>query len=403
MGVVQKYGGSSVATIEKIKAVAARVAEEKRSGRDIVVVASAMGKTTDRLIELAGQTGGADNARELDALISTGEQTTVALLAMALNGMGIEAVSLTGAQSGFLTNGNHARAKIVDINLNALKRHIKEGKVVVVAGFQGADEKGNITTLGRGGSDTTAVALAAKLRWNCEIYTDVEGIFTVDPRRCPGAKPLHRITYDEMMELSALGVGALETRSVELAKKYRVPLYLGHASERDKSKGTYIMDRDDTFEAMPVTGISLADNCAVFHIADAPADGSCLSMLFSVIARLDINVDLLNQQLLPNGNVALSFGCKRDDAELLQKACAESGFPYELTVRHPLAKISLAGTGFITHSDLFNRAFEVLYTNGIRCYQISTCEISISITVDAVDAERGARLLAEEFELCEPA
>jgi aspartate kinase len=403
MGVVQKYGGSSVSTIEKIKAVAARVAEEKRSGRDIVVVVSAMGKTTDQLIELASQTGGADNARELDALISTGEQTATALLAMVLSGMDIPAVSLTGAQCGFLTNGNHARAKIVDIDTNALKHHIEQGKVVVVAGFQGADEKGNITTLGRGGSDTTAVALAAKLRYDCEIYTDVKSIYTVDPRRCPGAQPLNRITYDEMMEMAVLGAGALETRSVELAKKYRVRLYLGHAMERDKSKGTYIMERDDTFEAMPITGICLDNDCTVFHIAGAPADGSCLRDLFAIIARLDIHVSLLSQQLNPNGSVTLSFGCKQNDAELLQKACAQTGFPYEFTVHGPLTKISLAGTGLITHSEIANRAFEVLYKNGIRCNEISTSEISISVTVDAADAERGARLLAEEFELCKPA
>jgi len=403
MGVVQKYGGSSVATIEKIKAVAERVAEEKRSGRDIVVVASAMGKTTDQLIELASQTGGADNARELDALISTGEQTTVALLAMVLSGMGIPAVSLTGTQCGFLTNGNHARAKIVDIDANALKHHIEQGKVVVVAGFQGADALGNITTLGRGGSDTTAVALAAKLRYDCEIYTDVESIFTVDPRRCPGTRPLRRMTYDEMMEMAVLGTGALETRSVELAKKYGVRLYLGHAMERDKSKGTYIMEQDDTFEAMPVTGICLDNDYTVFHITGAPADGSCLRDLFVIIARLDISVTLVSQQLLPNGSVALSFGCKQNDADLLQKAWAQTGFPYEFNVHDPLTKISLAGTGLITHSDIANRTFEVLYESGIRCYQVSTSEISLSVTVDAADAERGARLLAEEFELCEPA
>ncbi len=402
MGVVQKYGGSSVATIERIKAVAARVAKEKQAGHDIVVVASAMGKTTNQLIELANKTGGADNARELDVLMSTGEQSTVALLAMTLSGMGVPAVSLTGTQCGFLTNDNHARAKIIDIHANTLKHHIEQGKVVVVAGFQGADVLGNITTLGRGGSDTTAVALAAKLNYDCEIYTDVDSIFAIDPRRCPGAKPINRITYDEMMEMAALGAGVLETRSVELAKKYKVPLYLGHALDFDKSKGTYIMERDDTFEDMPVTGICLENDYTVFHIAKAPHDGSCLRDLFSIIAKLDIKAGLLSQQLLQDGSVTLSFGCKIDEAEMLKRALAQTGFPYELTMHAPLVKISLAGMGLITHSDIANRTFSVLYKNGIRCYQISTGEISISVTVDAADAERGARLLAEEFELCTP-
>lgn len=403
MGIVQKYGGSSVATIEKIKAVAACIAEVKRSGHDIVVVASAMGKTTNQLIELAKQTGGADNARELDALMATGEQTTISLLAMALEGMGVPAVSLTGAQCGFLTNDNHSRARIIHIEAAGLQKHIADGKVVVAAGFQGMDAQGNITTLGRGGSDTTAVALAAKLGWGCEIYTDVPSIFTVDPRKCPGAKPLHRITYDEMMEMAALGAGVLETRSVELAKKYDVRLYLGQSLERDKTKGTYIMEKDTSFEYMPVTGISLSDNCAVLNIANAPADGSCVSNLFAIIARLGINVDLISQQFLSDGTIALSFSCKPDDAALLRKACAQSGFPYELDIQNSLAKISLVGVGMITHSGIANRAFEVLYRNGIRYYQISTSEISISITVDAENMEKAARLLAEEFELCEGA
>ncbi len=399
MGVVQKYGGSSVATLEKIRAVAECVAEVRRSGEQIVVVASAMGKTTNRLIELARQTGGADNARELDALMATGEQTTVSLLAMTLEGMGVPAVSLTGAQCGFVTNDNHSRAKIVDIKSDMLEKHIREGKVVVVAGFQGADTAGNITTLGRGGSDTTAVALAAKLGWDCEIFTDVESIFTIDPRKCPGAKRLHRITYDEMMEMASLGAGVLETRSVELAKKYHVKLYLGQSLERDRTKGTYIMENNSSFEAMPVTGISLSENCAMLNITNAPADGSCVSRLFELVAKLDVNVDMISQQLLSDGSIAISFSCKPEDALLLQKAGAETGLPYKLDVQNTLAKISLVGVGMITHSGIASRAFEILYKNNIRYYQITTSEISISITVDAENMEKAARLLADEFEL----
>ncbi|MEA5060234.1 MAG: aspartate kinase [Clostridia bacterium] len=401
MGVVQKYGGSSVATMEKIMAVALSVAEVKRAGSDIVVVASAMGKTTNHLISLAQYTGGADNAREMDALLATGEQTTISLLAMALNSLGIPAVSLSGAQCGFMTNSNHSRAKIMDININTLQKHLAEGKVVVVAGFQGIDEHGNVTTLGRGGSDTTAVALAAKLGWDCEIYTDVESIFTIDPRKCPGAKRIHRITYDEMMEMSALGAGVLETRSVEIAKKYGVRLYLGQALISDKTKGTYIMERDKSLETMPVTGISLTSNCAMLNINNAPADGSCVSNLFALAARLDVNVDMISQQILSDGSIALSFSCKPDNAILLRKTCIEAGLPYEIGIQNTLGKISLVGVGMITHSGIANRAFEVLFRNSIRYYQITTSEISISITVDSANMEKAARLLAQEFDLSE--
>ncbi len=401
MGVVQKYGGSSVATLDKIKAIAECVAEIKRSGEDIVVVASAMGKTTNQLIELAKQTGGANNVRELDALMATGEQTTVSLIAMTLEGMGIPAVSLTGAQCGFITNRNHSRARIMDIKADLLLKHIGEGKVVIVAGFQGVDDEGNITTLGRGGSDTTAVAIAAKLGWDCEIFTDVQSIFTVDPRKCPGAKRLHRITYDEMMEMASLGAGVLETRSVELAKKYHVKLYLGQSLERDRMKGTYIMEKDNTFEAMPVTGISLTENCAMLNITNAPADGSCVSRLFELVSRLDVNVDMISQQVLSDGSLAISFSCKPDDALLLKKASEESGFPYTLDVQNTLSKISLVGVGMITHSGIANRAFAILYRNHIRYYQITTSEISISITVDTENVEKAVKLLSDEFELRE--
>ena len=400
MGIVQKYGGSSVATMEKIKAVAACVAATRREGHDMVVVASAMGKTTNQLIALAKETGGADNVRELDALMATGEQTTVSLLAMALQGLGVPAVSLTGGQCGFLTNANHSRAKIVDIKDDALKRHIANGKVVVVAGFQGINEKGDITTLGRGGSDTTAVALAAKLGWDCEIYTDVESLFTIDPRKCPNAKRLHRIAYDEMMEMASLGAGVLETRCVEIAKKYGVRLYLGKSLETDKRKGTYIMESNETFESMPITGISLKENCAMLTITGAPGDGRCVDDVFALVAELDVNVDMISQQILSDGGVALSFSCSLDDAALLEQKLAQRALPYALSVQQPLGKLSLVGVGMITHSGVASRAFSALYQNGIRYYQITTSEISISITVDVQNLQKAVALLSREFGLC---
>ena len=243
MNVVEKYGGTSVADIDKIKAIAQHVKEMKEAGHNLVIVASAMGKTTNKLIAMANSVGGGRNAREMDSLLSTGEQRTITLLAMAISALGIPAISLTGYQCGFITSHHHAHARIKDIDITTLNQHLSEGKVVVVAGFQGATENGEITTLGRGGSDTTAVALAAKLGWECHIYTDVNGVYTIDPRLYPKAKRLQEITYNEMMQMACLGSGVLETRSVELASKYQVKLFLGKALEKDKKKGTYIMEK----------------------------------------------------------------------------------------------------------------------------------------------------------------
>ncbi|MEG0804379.1 MAG: aspartate kinase, partial [Pygmaiobacter sp.] len=296
MNVVHKYGGSSVATIEKIRAVAVRVAAIKRTGVNIALVASAMGKTTNDLIALASELSPTPSPREMDSLLSTGEQKTVALLAMALEALGVPAVSLTGFQGGFITNQNFRHAKIRDIRIENVQKYIDAGYVPVLAGFQGIDEDGNITTLGRGGSDTTAVALAAKLGWDCEIYTDVEGIYTADPRLCPRAKKLAHIRCDEMMEMSSLGAGVLETRSVELAKKYGVRLFLGKALEADHTKGTYIMDTM-TFEEMPVTGLSIKDDCSLIQARGRGAGGALTCELFALLAQLDINVDMISQQM----------------------------------------------------------------------------------------------------------
>ena len=236
MNVVEKYGGTSVGTIAQIKAIAAHAAKLKAQGNQVVIVASAMGKTTNKLIAMAKEIGEHVNERELDSLLSTGEQRTITLLAMAIDALGVPAVSLTGYQCGFITSDHHSHARIMDIDITRLKQHLNDDKVVVVAGFQGANEVGDITTLGRGGSDTTAVALAAKLGWECHIFTDVNGVYTIDPRMYPHAKRLHEITYNEMMQMACLGAGVLETRSVELASKYGVRLYLGRAQESASRK-----------------------------------------------------------------------------------------------------------------------------------------------------------------------
>ena len=297
MNVVEKYGGSSVGTIEQILSIAQHVKEMKQAGHNIIVVASAMGKTTNKLIEMANSVSDNINQRELDSLLSTGEQRTITLLAMAIDALGIPAISLTGYQCGFITSHHHAHARIKDIDITNLQKHLDDDKVVIVAGFQGATEHGEITTLGRGGSDTTAVALAAKLGWECHIYTDVNGVYTIDPRLYPSARRLREITYNEMMQMACLGSGVLETRSVELASKYQVKLFLGKALEKDKGKGTYIMEKTTLLEDMPITGISIKDDYAIMRVNELPNDGVFLGDLFNLIAHLDINLDTISHDL----------------------------------------------------------------------------------------------------------
>ena len=294
MNVVEKYGGTSVGTIEQIKAIAAHAAKCKARGDNLVIVASAMGKTTNKLIAMANEIGEHVNERELDSLLSTGEQRTITLLAMAIDALGVPAISLTGYQCGFITSHHHSHARIMDIDITRLKQHLDDNRVVVVAGFQGANEYGDITTLGRGGSDTTAVALAAKLGWECHIFTDVNGVYTIDPRMYPHAKRLQEITYNEMMQMACLGAGVLETRSVELASKYNVKLFLGRALEENLNKGTYIMEKTKHLEDIPITGISIKEDYAIMRVNDLPNDGKFLNSLFAMISELDINLDTIS-------------------------------------------------------------------------------------------------------------
>lgn len=397
MNVVHKYGGTSVATIEKINQVADRVAEIKKAGHNIAVVASAMGKTTDRLIEMAKAISPSPSKRELDSLMSTGEQTTVTLLAMALQARGVEAVSLTGFQCGFLTDEFHSQATILDIDSRRLEDIIARGAVPVITGFQGISRSGDITTLGRGGSDTTAVAVAAKLGWDCEIYTDVDGVYTIDPRRCPKARKLDVITSDEMMELAALGAGVLETRSVEIAKKYGVRLFLGRSMEKDKTKGTYVVN--DYFEDLAVTGIGVIEDCVMISVK-CPFEKGTVSRVFSKIADMNINIDMISQQLLDDKTALLSFSCTKESAEELEAARGESVFD-GCDMRYGLSKISLVGAGMATHSGVAAKALATLFENGIDHYQITTSEISISVTVDKENLQKACDALTKAFELCE--
>ena len=396
--IVEKYGGTSVADVDKIKAIAKHVADIKKRGHDIVVVASAMGKTTNALIQLAKEVGYANNDREMDSLLSTGEQQTVTLLAMAIEALGVPAISLTGYQAGFITSNHHAHARIKDIDLTNLKQQLDQGKVVVVAGFQGATENGEITTLGRGGSDTTAVALAAKLGWNCYIYTDVDGVYTTDPRIYPQAKRLEEITYNEMMQMASLGSGVLETRCVEIASKYNIQLYLGRALETDLSKGTFIMETKH-LEDMTITGISVKEDYAIMRVLNIENDGIYLGNLFQLIADLNINIDTISQQISKDNKINFTFYCNEKQSDLILQNYKEEEFGYKIERILGFVKLSVVGVGISTHSGIASKTLNTLTKNGIKYYQITSSEISISLTIEKKDKEKAVQVLAQAFDL----
>ncbi|MGX8833625.1 aspartate kinase [Amedibacillus sp. YH-ame6] len=398
MNVVEKYGGTSVGTIDQIKAIAAHAVEMKRAGHNLIIVASAMGKTTNKLIEMANEIG-STNEREMDSLLSTGEQRTITLLAMAIDALGVSAISLTGYQCGFITSNHHAHARIKDIEISTLQKHLDDGKVVVVAGFQGATEHGEITTLGRGGSDTTAVALAAKLGWECRIYTDVNGVYTIDPRMYKQAKLLHEITYNEMMQMACLGAGVLETRSVELASKYGVKLFLGKALEKDERKGTYIMETTKNLEDMPITGISVKDDYAIMRVNELPNDGVFLGELFRMIANLDINLDTISQHLTHDGKVNFQFYCNTKQSDVIVKNIDKLNSKYPISRLLGFVKLSVIGVGISTHSGIAAKVLTTLSEHQIPYYMITSSEISISLTIEEKDKLQAVEVLAKAFDL----
>lgn len=401
MILVHKYGGSSVATVDKIKNIAAHIKKYTEKGYKMVVVASAMGKTTNGLISLANQIGSNLSKREMDALLSTGEIQTVSLIAMALQSIGVDAISMTGFQSGFITNGVHSKAFIKEINTEKVEKCLDEGKVVIVAGFQGITEDGHITTLGRGGSDTTAVAIAAKLCCDCEIYTDVDGVYGVDPRLYKDAKKIHHISYEEMMEMAASGAGVLETRCVELAKKYNVKLYLGQSLEDpNKKEGTYVMERNVYFEDMPVTGMGIKDDTAIITFTCKEADPKRVSDIFELISKNNINLDMINRNII-NEKAVFSFSCSNHQADEFVLAIEQSDMAgnLEYSLKKDLIIVSLVGVGMATHTGVASKVFSTLTNNSIAYYQITTSEISISFTIDPENKEKAVKSLAKAFEL----
>ena len=399
--IVEKYGGSSVGTSERIRAVADRVAASHRAGEDLVVVLSAMAGETNRLLELARDIDPEADARETDVLVSTGEQVTIALLTMALHKLNVPARSYTGGQVRILTDNVHGKARILDIDADMVRTDIEQRNVVVIAGFQGVDGEGNITTLGRGGSDTTAVAMAAALQADeCRIYTDVDGVYTADPRIVPDARRLQQITVEEMLELSSLGAKVLQTRSVEFAGKYKVPLRV--LSSFESGKGTLITYEVNKMEQPLIAGIAYNRDEAKLTIRGVPDQPGVASTIFGQISEAHVNVDMIIQNVAQDGTTDLTFTVNRSEyphaRSILEKISGQLK-AREVVGDDQLAKISIVGVGMRSHAGIASTMFEAMATEGINIELISTSEIKISIGVADRYVELAVRALHKAFGL----
>ncbi|QGU32629.1 aspartate kinase [Thermochromatium tepidum] len=400
--IVQKYGGTSVGSIERIQAVAERVKRWRNRGNQLVVVVSAMSGETDRLIKLAKQLQERPEPRELDVLLSTGEQVTIALLSMALAAQGCPARSYTGAQVHILTDSVHNKARIRDIDAARMRADLEAGRVVVVAGFQGVDEKGDITTLGRGGSDTSAVAIAAALKADeCQIYTDVDGVYTTDPRIEPRARKLDRITFEEMLEMASLGSKVLQIRSVEFAGKYQVPLRV--LSSFEEGEGTLISFEDNDVEDAKISGIAFSRDEAKLTVLGVPDQPGVAHRILGPIAEANIEVDMIVQNVAADGTTTdFTFTVHRNDyaqaLEILKRTADDLG-ARQVTGDDTIVKISLVGVGMRSHAGIASRMFAALAKEGINIRMISTSEIKISVVVDEKYLELGVRTLHEAFGL----
>ncbi|WP_445489692.1 aspartate kinase [Niallia sp. 03133] len=399
--VVQKFGGTSVGSADRIKNVAERVIEEKNRGNDVVVVVSAMGKTTDELVRLAGELADRPSKREMDVLLSTGEQITISLLSMALNAKQVDAISYTGWQAGIQTEAVHGNARILNIETEKMQEQLKEGKVVIVAGFQGVSEDGAITTLGRGGSDTTAVALAAALKADkCDIYTDVTGVFTTDPRYIKNARKLLAVSYDEMLELANLGAGVLHPRAVEYAKNYQVPLVVRSSMEREE--GTIIEEEVSMEQNLVVRGVAFEDNITSVTVYGLKNPLTSLSTIFTTLASNHINVDIIIQSLIDQETMNLSFSIKDSDLEETVKVLEEnkSVLSYEkVTSDQGLAKVSIVGSGMISNPGVAADMFKVLANEEIVIKMVSTSEIKVSTVIEKDKMVQAVEALHDAFEL----
>ena len=398
--IVQKYGGTSVASPERIRRVAERVVATQDQGHRVAVVVSAMAGETDALVALAHEVGGEQpDPREYDALVSTGEQKTIALLAMAIQGLGRNARSFTGAQIGMRTDAAHTRARIQSIDTRRLRDVLDAGTVAVIAGFQGVDEDGSITTLGRGGSDTSAVAIAAALEADaCEIYTDVRGVYTTDPNLVPAARQLSRVSYDEMLEMASLGAKVLQIRSVKFAMHYGVPLHV--RSSFEQAEGTWVTREEDVMERLVVSGVTYNRNEAKIRVSGLKDQPGVSARLFTPLSSAGIVVDMIVQNLSRDGTTDITFTVQRGDykraLELAQRAAREIGAG-GVEGDDRIAKVSIVGLGMKDHAGVASKMFQTLADEGINIQMISTSEIKISVVIDEKYSELAVRALHGAF------
>jgi len=402
--IVQKYGGTSVADLDRIRKVAERLIGVYNAGNDVLVVLSAMAGETDRLIRLAHKITNDPNRRELDVLVATGEQTTVSLLCIMLESMGCPATSLLGHQAEILTNRAFGRARIVGIHATRIKELLSQRKVVAVAGFQGRDQEGNITTLGRGGSDTSAVALAAALKADvCEIYTDVDGVYTADPNLCKDARKLNKICYDEMLEMASLGAKVLQIRAVEFAKKFNVPVHV--RSSFQEEEGTMVAKEEEDMERLVVSGITYTKDEARITLSKVPDKPGIASTIFTAIGEAGIVVDMIIQNTRKGGLTDLTFTVSKNDfpkAMAIQKEVAESIGAEQVLGDEHIAKVSVIGVGMRSHSGVAAKTFAVLAKENINIMMISTSEIKISCIIEEKYTELAVQVLHHAFGLDSP-
>ena len=397
--IVQKYGGTSVGNIERIKNVAKKIKKAVDAGNKVVVVSSAMSGETDRLLGLTRELSSRPDPREQDMVVSTGEQVAIGLVAIALKELGIDAVSITGWQVPIITDDVHTKARIKKIDTNRIRKHLDEGKVVIVAGFQGVTEGGDITTLGRGGSDTSAVALAAALKADvCEIYTDVPGVFTADPRIVENARKIPVISYEEMMEMASLGSKVMQIRSVEFGAKYGVKIHV--RSSFNDEEGTWIVEENEEMEKMIVRGISHELKESRITVVRVPDKPGVAAKLFKALGDRNIVVDMIVQNVSHKGFTDISFTVNKTDADMAEeiaKEVAQEIGAEEVERNDKIAKVSIVGLGMKTHAGTAAKMFEVLSREGINIYAISTSEIKISVLIDEKYAELAVRSLHEAF------
>jgi aspartate kinase len=402
--IVQKFGGTSVANSEKIMAAARKAIRAQQQGHQVVMVVSAMGKQTDVLVDLARQITDQPPAREMDMLLSTGEQVSVALMAMAIHALGGEAVSLTGGQIGIKTDSSHTKARIQSISTERMRKHLDAGHVVIAAGFQGVDEDYNITTLGRGGSDTTAVALAAVLRADsCEIYTDVDGVFTTDPRLVPSARKMYRVSHDEMLELASLGAGVMHSRSIEFGKKFDVPIHVRNSASFSDEPGTIIGALSESSERA-VSGCALTKNEARISLTGVPDKPGTMNRIFSRLAKVNVAVDMIVQNVGAGGRADIAFTVLEADLPQSLKTVEEAANELGGQVSHDanLSKVSVVGLGMATQTGVADRMFRALADAKVNVQAISTSQFKISCLVSRAQGLEALRAVHDEFELEKP-